>query len=175
MKKTLLQFLFSMLILSAFAQDYAGALNANISKHAVSIVSDFGTGFHTIFYTESSLEYTRFTYDFTIETQGSIDLKLGYKHKILEINASRKNINVFYHRLDSAGLWLLKINTVSGKSKKHLVADFWTAQDALLSNFSVGDSAHFILDTKAKGTVYLGLKEENIIINKPIKIDSEIK
>lgn len=170
--------LFFLLILvclkQASAQDVSGTLNVKVDKESVSVVLDYGSGFHTIFYNDSKLQYNRINYGYNIESQGSIPLELGYKAKILEVNANRKFINVFYDKIDSVGLRLLQINTINGKSKKKVIAKSWSQKGTILSHFSINDTAHFLLNTVKSNVQYISIAYGDIIDNIEFQIDESL-
>ncbi|MFY0673697.1 MAG: hypothetical protein JXQ87_09840 [Bacteroidia bacterium] len=166
-----LQFL--LLIFSAstsIAQNIVGTLAIKGNKKAANHIIDYGNGFHTIFFDDISLHYYRIDYNFSLEKSGSINLKdIGYKPRIIEIAGNRKDLLIYYSRADSANIWLLRVNTISGNLNRIETGIELTRSDKLLGNYSIGDTSIFYIKSKdqlPKGTIAIqGEKVESFNFN----------
>jgi hypothetical protein len=154
--KKLLHFFLTLGSSQLLAQNIVGTLSLKANKKAASHIVDYGSGFHTIFFDEVNFEYYRMGYDFSLEKKGAVSLEnLGYKARIIEIAANRKEIFIYYSRLDSANIWLLKVNTISGISSKSNTGISYGKSDQIIGNYSIADTSVFYIKPKneqPKGT-----------------------
>lgn len=168
-KKFLLLF-FTFYVSLVAAQDVVGTLSVKANKKAANHIVDYGSGFHTIFFDDVYLEYNRMDYNFRLEKNGTINLKnLGYKPKIIEIAANRKDIFVYYSRVDSGNIWLLTVNTISGISATSNTGISLGKTDKIIGNYSIADTSIFYIKPNNDGPkgvlVIEGKQTESFMFN----------
>ncbi len=176
MKRFFIAFILPFISYFSFCQNVEGALSIDFNKKSAPIIIDYDNGFHSIFYTESELNYYRLNYQFQIEQTGTIDLtKIGYKPTFIEITANRKEIYLYYRRLDSAGIWLITINTFNNSTEKKTVVKSLEKSDIIYGNFSIADTSIFLYG-KEKGAITLAvLNGQNQIKSTQLQLDEKLK
>lgn len=162
-------------VVLARGQSDGKTLSMKLSKNAVPVIIDYGTGFHTIFIDHKSLSYTRMNYDFSPESKGSIELtKMGYKAKIIEVAANRKNIILYSTRADSNGLRVRTVNTISHSMKKTTVVEDWKSSTLLLGHFSLQDTSHFIISNEPNQLSYIKICEGKVVSRNEFVLQDQI-
>ena len=164
MRPAILSFFVLYFYLPGVAQNSGNTLSMKLSTNAVPIIIDYGSGFHTLFIDHKSLSYFRMGYDFTPETKGEVPLiRMGYKAKIIEVTANRKNITLYSTRDDSSGLRVRLTNTINHRLVRKVVLDDWKSGTKLLGHFSIQDTSHFLFSNQNGTFSYVRLNQGNIV------------
>ncbi|MGB0431448.1 MAG: hypothetical protein ACPGLV_13315 [Bacteroidia bacterium] len=156
------------------AQDVLGALSIEYNKKSAPIIIDYGSGFHTIFYSESSLQYHRLNYNFTVEQKGEVEFKnIGYKPSFIEISGNRKLINVYYRRLDSAGIWLFSVNTINNTATQKRLTSSLKKNHEIYGSYSIGDTTLIYHSTDSENLNLQVINGNNHLYETEIKLDKK--
>jgi len=129
----------------AYSQRIIGSINTTIAKDETPILYAYDGGVQLIILSEDELRYYRLNQSFQIESHGTASIKnIGFAPRLYEVNANRKNINLFFSRRDSSGLRCLTINTVGHQIRIRNCIEDWDNKTQLLGHYSVQDTACFI-------------------------------
>lgn len=163
--RSAIPFLFLLcLTVKGYTQGSGEALSIKLNTNAVPVIIDYNSGFHAIFIDHKSLSYSRMGYDFSLESEGNVELiRMGYRAKIVEIAANRKNITLYSSRSDSSGLSVRLVNTINHRVIRKTAIKDWNDNTKLLGHFSVQDTTHFLISNEDRKLSYVRLSQGELI------------